>query len=128
MTVKSYEHYDVLLEYPKLVKQQYPEPKRKDFKNYTDHGVAMDQWERDVIGYNVKRKNLIENYQNEQQKMLTLFFADLCDELSWNLFTDKQKNALTAYVWEEGHSNGLSECYNVAYSIDELVSELLEKE
>ena len=128
MTVKSYEHYDVLLEYPKLVKQAHPEPKRKDFKNYTDHGVAMDQWERDIISYNVKRKNLIENYQNEQQKMITLFFADLMDEMDWNVYTIKQQNTLKNYVWENGHSAGFPECYNVAYSIDELVSELLDKE
>jgi len=128
MTVKSYEKYDNKAQYPKLVKQEHPEPKRKDFNSYAEHGIAMDQWENDVIVYTVKRKDLIKEYQNESQKMIDVFFADLMDELDWNIYTIKQQNALKRYVWEHGHSSGFPECYNVAYSIDELVSELLEKE
>jgi len=128
MTVKSYEKYDNKSPYPKLVKQEYPEPKRKDFNSYTDHGIAMDQWENDVIVYTSKRKDLIKEYQNESQKMIDVFFADLMDEMGWSSYTIKQQNSIKRYVWENGHSAGFPECYNVAYSIDELVSELLDKE
>jgi len=126
--VKSYEKYDNLLPYPKLKKQQHPEPKRKDFVNYTEHGIAMDQWERDCRVYDIDRKKLIKQYQDEQSRMITLFFDDLMDELNWDVLPKEKIDKLKSHIWEEGHSSGFPECYNVAYNMAELVDVLIKDE
>jgi len=123
--VKSYEKYDNLLPYPKLKNQAFPEPKRKDFVSYTEHGIAMDDWERNRCTYDVERKKLIKEYQDEQSRMIALFFDDLMSELDWDVLPKEKIDKLKSHIWEEGHHAGFPECYNVAYDMVELVDVLI---
>lgn len=126
--VKSYEKYDNVLLYPKLKNQIFPEPRRKDFNSYTEHGIAMDDWEQSRNAYEIKRKILIREYQEEQGRMIDLFFDDLLSELDWDVLSKEKQDVLRSYVWEHGHSNGYPECYNVAYGISDLVGALIKKD
>jgi len=117
------EKYNNELPFPKLRRQKFPEPKRGNFKSYAEHGIAMDEWERDVIGYDHERPHLIEAYRRENNRLNDLFMYDLLDDMGWLPLSDSKQQEISAYIWETGDGNK-NEMYDVAYNMCEMVNEL----
>ena len=75
--------YNNKLMLPKLRNQQHPQPQRKNYDNYESHGIAMDQWERDLSLYDKMRPALLKDYNEESVRLNELFMYDLMDEFNW---------------------------------------------
>lgn len=118
------EKYSNKLPHPQLRKQKYPEPKRKDFDSYAEHGIAMDEWDRNVCHYDAVRPKLIKEFNKESSRLSDLFMYDLLDEMGWLGLSDRKQLAISAHLWENGDGNRRN-VQEVAYDIAEMVDTLI---
>ena len=116
--------YENKLPHPQLRRQKFPEPKRVDYENYTQLGVAMDEWERNITIYDKQRPQLIDGYNKETQRLNELFMYDLLDEMDWLRLQDSKQMAISAYLWEQGDGSKRS-IQDIAYDVSDMIDELI---
>lgn len=108
------------------VKPKKNPPVRENFKNNTEWGIALDQYEidfaADMTAYNVR----IDAYHTEANRMEEEFWKELQEDLGWDNLPEKIASALRSRAWERGHSSGYNEVYAVACDYSDLVNAIRE--
>ena len=122
----NYDKYKNQLVFPQLRKQKFPEPKRKDYVNYENHGIAMDEWERNISLYDKTRPKIVKEYNRETMRLDNLFMDDLLDEFGWLHLSGKQRKVISNYLWTD--ANFKTEIYEKAEEISDIIYVLIEDE
>lgn len=117
--MKDYNTLFRSLNYPSKPKKV--EPKRESFKNNTEWGIALDAYETQFALDMQAYKDAMEKYREETRKLDTEFWAELYEDMYWDKLPASIARALQSLAWEEGHSSGYNEVYNVASSYYNLV-------
>lgn len=122
--MKDFDTIHRAMKYP--VKPKKNPPVRDNFKNNTEWGIALDQYEidfaADMAAYNVR----IDAYHTEANQMEADFWKELQEDLGWDELPEKISSALRSHSWERGHSSGYNEVYAVACDYSDLVSAIRE--
>lgn len=122
--MKDFDAIHRAMTYP--VKPKKNPPVRENFKNNTEWGIALDQYEidfaADMAAYNVR----IDAYHTEANRMEEEFWKELQEDLGWDDLPEKIASALRSRAWEQGHSSGYNEVYAVACDYSDLVNAIRE--
>ena len=124
--MKDFDTIHRAMKYP--VKPKKNPPVRDNFKNNTEWGIALDQYEidfaADMAAYNVR----IDAYHTEANQMEADFWKELQEDLGWDELPEKIASALRSLAWESGHANGYNEVYSAAcdyYNLVDAIREVL---
>lgn len=115
--------YNNVLPFPTTRTKKYPQPQRKKFDNYTDHGIAMDLWEKEITQYDKKYDVMVSDFNKENKRLNELFMYDIMVEFDWLWLSDEKQLSISSHLWEAGDGSK-KEVLNYAYEISPLIEDL----
>ena len=115
------------MEYSKyeMSEVSYPESPKKPYLNKQHTSLEVKQYVKDLEIYEeamIVYKEKQAKYYEEENKLEKQFKKDALEECGLSKHSNKDK--IFNYAWEQGHSNGYEEVFNVLSEI----AELFEKE
>ena len=124
--MKPFEEYKPSLKYPTTI-HNIVKPKLVDYNNHTEHGIAMDEWERNISHYDRTRPKIIDEFNRETIRLNNLFMDDLLDDFGWLHLSGKQRKVISHYLWEYA-DNDFKAIYEKAEEIADVIYVLIEDE
>lgn len=121
MKTDKFEKYKNKDEYPPRGKVKFPKPSISHFDSYSEHGVAMDEWQANIEAYEPERKTLVGQYRIENKRLFDLFIHDLLDEMDALYLSAEKQEAISNYIATTGDGD-FNEMKNVAENMTDLVS------
>ncbi len=86
-----------------------------------EYAEELAKWESAMEKFKAERKV----YDDKDQELERIFRNDALQELGYDKLPEWQQNRIYAYAYEQGHSGGLSEIWNV---LDNMTTLFFEKE
>jgi len=113
----DFEKYVNKLEFPKRpIRPRLVGTTAKSAKEYT---LLLDQYEIDFTAWT--NQNI--KYHIHEKEVHEMFDKDAIDELELNDLPQWQKDRLLSYAWNESHSGGYSEVFNMLQELVMLLKE-----